>query len=448
MELAPSSAHRSPLAFALVPPALEPPVAAFGWPSPARMPPPSTPPSGPASPLPPGSSPELRAFAAEPAGAGPFDVGAEQAALRRLVVALALAMRLEDRGVAAAVAARLWRAASRAERWLAGEARGLPAGASAAIRAHLRAAERLLAAAPTEVSREDLHRLQRWMTAPPSLGAAGSRADLFDLDGRGKNLELAALSQLHLLSCRLAGARLARASFAHAVVDACDLSSADAYASRWRSALVLRGQLAGISLAEADLSGAIFSDCDLRGADLSALTGGAGGEGAMWIRCDLRDSTWRGRRLENAHFVACRLDGVRELALADTTTLVRCEPALDEATVRDAAALAGRLARPARAAGPIASALPVRTRILSSDEAAEVRGEVEVRGPGTEPMLPAELFDEHGVIHRLISERGAVPGTGGRAGRERVTAIGHLRPANDQVANDQVLAPSREDAAA
>lgn len=401
--------------------------------------------------LPPGSSPELYAFAAEPAGAAPFDVGTEQAALRRLVVSLALAMRLEDRGIAAAVAARLWRAAGRASRWLAGDARGLPAGASAAIRAHLRAAERLLATAPVEVSREDLHRLQRWMTAPPSLGAAGSRADLFDLDGRGKNLELAALSQLHLLSCRLAGARLARASFAHAVIDACDLSSADAYASRWRGSLVLRGQLAGISLAEAELSGAIFSDCDLRGADLSALTGGASGEGAMWIRCDLRDSTWRGRLLEHAHFVACRLDGVRDLVLADTTTLVRCEPALDEATVRDAAAIAGRIARPAPPAPPSpreeraerGARAARRTRILSSDEAAEVRGEVEVRGSGTEPMLPAELCDEHGVSHRLISERGAGPG-GNRGGREVVTSIGHLRPANDQV----LVVPSRKGAVA
>ncbi len=445
MELATSSAHRPTLASALMPPALVPPVAWRGWPTPplpVSLPPPSLP-SVP-SPLPPGSSPELCAFAAEPAGGEPFDVGSEQAALRRLVVSLALAMRLEDRGVAAAVAARLWRAVGRAERWLGGEARGLPAGASAAIRAHLRAAERLLAAAPIEVSREDLHRLQRWMTAPPSLGAAGSRADLFDLDGRGKNLELAALSQLHLLSCRLAGARLARASFAHAVVDACDLSSADAYASRWRGALVLRGQLAGISLAEAELSGAIFSDCDLRGADLSALTGGASGEGAMWIRCDLRDSAWRGRRLENAHFVACRLDGARELSLADTTTLVRCEPALDEATVRDAAAIAGRIARPVASVPPAARAERpvVRTRILSSDEAAEVRGEVEVPGPGTEPMLPAELFDEHGVGHRLISERAAGPS--GRAGRERVTSVGRLHPANDQV---HVVPSHRDDAA-
>jgi uncharacterized protein YjbI with pentapeptide repeats len=292
-----------------------------------------------------GSSPALTAFAAEPAGEGPFDPVAEQAALRRLVVSLGVAMRLGDGGIAAAVAARLWRAAGRASRWLAQEARARPASEAAMIRVHLRAAERLLAEAPAEVSREDLHRLQRWMTAPPSLGAAGARADLFDLDGRGKNLELAALAQLHLLSCQLAGARLARTSFQGAVVDACDLSSADAYCSRWRGALVLRGQLAGVSLAEAELTEAIFSDCDLRGADLTTAAG-AGTAGSMWIRCDLRDSGWSGRQLSEVHFVGCRLDGARELVFADSTTLVRCDPAVDLATARDAAAIAGRIARP------------------------------------------------------------------------------------------------------
>jgi Pentapeptide repeats (8 copies) len=254
----------------------------------------------------------------------------ELATLRRRIVALSLALRLEDFGVAAVVSGRLARSMASARRLLADLEVPLPTGAAAMMRSHLRAAERLQVELPAIVTPRDLHRLQRWVAAPPSLGAAGARADLFELDGRNKDLRLGALSQLHLLQCQLAGARLHRASFCDSVLDGCDLTSVDARGSLWRGAVVMQGRLRGAGLAEAQLAGALFSDCDLRGADLSASRGaGNGATGSMWIRCDLRDTRWTRRALAGAHFVACRLDGVRDFVLASDTVAVRCQPPLE-----------------------------------------------------------------------------------------------------------------------
>lgn len=250
------------------------------------------------------------------------------ALLRRRAAALAVALRLGDRGAGALLASRLRKATAEGEAVIAG--RGLPVAQAAALAAELRAARRLLAQVAEPVTAGQLH---RWMAAPPSLGRAGAGADLFDLDGRGAALERAQLGQLHLLQCQLAGAQLFGADLAGAMLDSCDLTSIDGRASRWRDALVLRGRLQGAALAGADLRGAIFSDCDLRGADLSdvarAQGGGEGGAArSIWIRCDLRNTVWTHRDLAQAHFAGCRLADARELRLGPGGSAVRCEPEL------------------------------------------------------------------------------------------------------------------------
>lgn len=286
---------------------------------------------------------------------------AELGRLARHLSALALALRLDDRGVAAVAAARLRRSAGAAIALVAEGGEALPAAPSALLRVHLRAAQRLLDDVPAELAPVELHRLQRWVAAPASLGGAGSNADLFELRGSGQPLGATVLSQLHLLQCQLEGAQLVGSSFREAFLDGCDLTGADLAESRWSGAVVMRGAAQGASFRGAHLDEVIFSDCDLRGADLRGggadeeatrrveLGGEPGGQAArirgadrrravgcsggsssaarsMWIRCDLRNTVWTRRQLRGAHFVGCRLDGALGLEELPALQQVRCQP--------------------------------------------------------------------------------------------------------------------------
>lgn len=310
--------------------------------------------------------------------------------LRRRALALAVAQRLGDRGAASIVAERLRRSVREAQAQIASGA--LPVARAATLASHVRAARRLLQGAPERVSARALH---HWTAAPPSLGRAGAAADLFDLDGRGAELERARLGELHLLQCQLAGAKLYGASLESALLDSCDLTSIDGRASRWRDAVVLRGRLQGAALAGADLEGVLFSDCDLRGADLGGEPGG-GGKAArsLWIRCDLRNTVWTHRVLIDAHFVSCRLEDARELRLGEGGSAVRCEPAL------------GYEAPPASAVRDVLGAEPTRRDLARAQALA--RGMREAAAPeaareaaGRQACAPAARRGPRAVTREL-----------------------------------------------
>jgi uncharacterized protein YjbI with pentapeptide repeats len=128
-----------------------------------------------------------------------------------------------------------------------------------------------------------------------------------------------------LLRVRFARTGLVGACFDDAVLDGCILNCAMASSTRWNSAQLSACQLIGCDLSDATLNYSIFTDCDLRGADLGVLrrddSDGLGG--VMFVRCDLRDSQWTGRRLRNVVFSDCKLHGVRGRPKLDAVTVFK-----------------------------------------------------------------------------------------------------------------------------
>jgi uncharacterized protein YjbI with pentapeptide repeats len=115
------------------------------------------------------------------------------------------------------------------------------------------------------------------------------------------------------LGCALDRAGLAMAVLAEARLERCDLSRANLAGTSWHRAELTRCVLRRATLTDARLDRAVFSDCDLRGADLAIVRSPhvASLVGARFVRCDLRDTHWRGRALGGAVFVDCKLFGAR-----------------------------------------------------------------------------------------------------------------------------------------
>jgi uncharacterized protein YjbI with pentapeptide repeats len=106
------------------------------------------------------------------------------------------------------------------------------------------------------------------------------------------------------------GARQRAAAFDNAVVEDCDLTCANLERTTWYGAQILRCAAASAILLDARLGLATFVDCDLRDADFQAMQH-ADAKGAVFLRCDLRNSQWHGRTLDGVSFVDCKLHGVR-----------------------------------------------------------------------------------------------------------------------------------------
>jgi uncharacterized protein YjbI with pentapeptide repeats len=106
---------------------------------------------------------------------------------------------------------------------------------------------------------------------------------------------------------------LAMAVLADARLVHCDLSRADLAGASWHRAALTHCALRRANLVDARLDRAVVSDCDLRGADLAIVRSPhvATLAGARFVRCDLRDTHWRGRELGGATFIDCKLFGAR-----------------------------------------------------------------------------------------------------------------------------------------
>jgi uncharacterized protein YjbI with pentapeptide repeats len=168
----------------------------------------------------------------------------------------------------------------------------------------------------------------RWLPAVDADRAALVELDLDELELTRISLRAAQLDQVSLRRatctaadasasrwqrCRLERAALGMAVFVDAQLRSCDLSRANLSGTSWHRAVVARCTLRRAALTDARLDRAVFSDCDLRGADLGIVRSAnvATLVGARFVRCDLRDTHWRGRELGGATLVDCRLYGAR-----------------------------------------------------------------------------------------------------------------------------------------
>ena len=248
----------------------------------------------------------------------------ELASARRNARALSVAARLGDETAWMVSAARLRRALLQVNATL---------GKTSSVRDLTRATElyaltvetrTLRDMAPSQLSGGSSERVIRWGSARTSVGMSGAHADLFDIDGSDQTLSLATMCNLFLLRVRFARTALIGACMDDIVLDECVLNCAMANSTRWSSAQLTSCQFIGCDLSDATLSYAIFTDCDLRGADLGTLRrpDADGLRGAMFVRCDLRDTQWTGRRLHSVVLSECKLHGVRGRPKLDGVTIV------------------------------------------------------------------------------------------------------------------------------
>jgi len=138
-------------------------------------------------------------------------------------------------------------------------------------------------------------------------------AHLTEVSLRGARCTAADASGSRWQGCDLARAALDMAVLAGARLQGCDLTRAALGGTSWHRAMVAGCGLRRAALTDARLDRAVFSDCDLRGADLAIARSPhvATLAGARFVRCDLRDTQWRGRELGGATLVDCKLFGAR-----------------------------------------------------------------------------------------------------------------------------------------
>jgi uncharacterized protein YjbI with pentapeptide repeats len=130
------------------------------------------------------------------------------------------------------------------------------------------------------------------------------RAQLIDVSMVAANLVDCSFTG-ELIRCDLRGANLAYGKLDAVVITQSRFDRAQLDRSLFRRAQISGARFAGADFGNTALDGTVFTDCDLRGASFSLHTPDLLGTlvGTRFQRCDLRDTTWNGRRRCDATFI-------------------------------------------------------------------------------------------------------------------------------------------------
>lgn len=149
-------------------------------------------------------------------------------------------------------------------------------------------------------------------------------AELTQVSAREAQWTHAGLVESTLRRCDFSGGEMTSALLHHSRIEDCNFSGATLAHTSFRKAEVSRSTLVSANLTDARLHEAVFTDCDLRGAKLGIAPGGDPPiEDATFIRCDLRDTSWRGRRLVRVHLIDCKLAGAHGAPVFEDAVIVR-----------------------------------------------------------------------------------------------------------------------------
>jgi uncharacterized protein YjbI with pentapeptide repeats len=137
-------------------------------------------------------------------------------------------------------------------------------------------------------------------------------ANLNEVSLRGADLSNGSANGARFTHCQFTGAEATLFKVDRATFDFCDFTGASLARSVWSGAVATRCVFRGVDLRNARLDDALFVDCDFRDADFGVVEQGINtAQGARFVRCDLRDSKWEGRELDDVQFLACKLAGAR-----------------------------------------------------------------------------------------------------------------------------------------
>jgi len=146
-------------------------------------------------------------------------------------------------------------------------------------------------------------------------------ATLITVTALGARLDEVNAAGATIVSSQFGGASIHRGNFKLAAVEDCDFSRSNLEASRWTNATLSRCTARRAVLLDARMDGATFVDCDFHEADFQSSR--PTGVGARFVRCDLRETNWRGRSLRGATFTDCKLWGAVEADDASEAVIER-----------------------------------------------------------------------------------------------------------------------------
>ena len=131
------------------------------------------------------------------------------------------------------------------------------------------------------------------------------RAELTGVRMIQTNIQSCSFVGARLAQCDLLGANLSLGKLDDAVISGGRFARAYLYRCLWRRAYANDVDFGEATFCDSALDDAVFVNCDMRGAIFSLHTKGILGSTARtrFERCDLRDTQWAGRNLDDAVFV-------------------------------------------------------------------------------------------------------------------------------------------------